>query len=128
MINNFWEEKNMPDKINSFHEELLSKAKIPKWMNLDCPFCGEKLPLSSIRHFGVKLNTRNMGDIVVEILCTHCKKMDTLYFRKEIEQISDFMGFLSGEKEPINKPIIEEEMYKLQYNNVVEKMLGQGVN
>ena len=123
MINNFWEEKAMSNDINVFHEKLLRKMDIPKWVNLDCPFCKKLLSLSSIRSFGVKFNTRNMGDLFIEVLCTECSKMDTLYFRNQIDTINDFILFLNGQKEPTGEPVIEEKMYAMNYNNVVERMV-----
>jgi len=120
VINNFWEEQGMDD-ISSFHEEQLGKMGIPEWAKLECPFCQEKLPLRSIRTIGLKFNTRNMGDLVVEIVCYSCSKGDTLYFRKEIDHIEDFCELLVGNKKPKNNPVIEENMYRMMYNNVVEK-------
>lgn len=127
MLNSFCEEQRMNDDIHSFHEKELKKIGIPKWANINCPFCNKNLPLRSIRSIGLKLNTRNMGDLVVEIFCSHCSKMDTLYFRKEVSSIVDFCQFLSGEKTPQTKPFIEEEMYKMQYNNIVEKSLNKEI-
>jgi hypothetical protein len=128
MITNFCEEMKMPNSIADFHEKVMEGMEIPKWMNLDCPYCGKKLSLRSIRSFGVKLNTRNLGDIVLEIFCYECSKMDTVYFRSEVEKVSEFIGFLNGNRSPKNKPVLEVEMYKQKYNNVMEKMLSQGVN
>lgn len=127
MINNYWDDmRNTGTKIDGksfldIHNQLLSEMEVPKWLVLKCPFCGKEQPLSSIRSFGVKLNARNMCDIFVELCCYDCIKMDTLYFRSEIEKIPDFIGFLDGTKNPKSMPIIEEEMYKLQYNNMIEK-------
>jgi len=123
MLSDFWEEKNMSEEILQFHEEELKKWGIPKWMNVKCPFCGAELPLRSIRSIGFKLNTRNMGDIILEVLCEKCSKMDTIYFHKQIESVKDFVPFLTGEKSPSGEPFIEEKMYKMQYNNVMDKMM-----
>jgi hypothetical protein len=49
--------------------------------------------------------------------------MDTLYFRDEANKISDFIEILKGSKELKSKPIIEEEMYKMSYNNAMDKMM-----
>ena len=110
--------------ILNFHETELSKIGIPKWANVKCPFCNGELPLRSIRSITLKFNVRNMGDLAVEVFCEKCSLMDTVYFRKEFESIKDVIPLLMGNEEPINKPIIEENMYKLQYNNVLEKMIG----
>jgi hypothetical protein len=123
MLSNFCEDKNINLDILNFHEEELQKINIPEWINIDCPFCKKELPLRSIRSIAMKLNARNMGDIAIEVYCDYCSKMDTLYFRNQFNTISDFIQFLEGEKSPTVEPIIEEEMYKMQYNNVVEKMI-----
>lgn len=126
MKNTFWEElsaENINSNINNIHEEILSEMDIPLWMRIKCPFCGKEQPLRSIRSFGVKLNPRNVGDLFVEICCYDCKLMDTLYFRGEITKVSDFVSYLNGSKTPESSPVIEEDMYKMQYNNMIEKML-----
>ena len=114
----------MSDEVLKFHEEELSKWNLPRWMNVKCPFCGKEQPLRSIRSVSIKFNTRNMGDLTLEICCVDCHKMDTLYFQQEIEKITDVIPFLTGEKEPKSAPILEEKMYKLKYNNAVEKMVN----
>jgi len=124
MLNTFSEEQLMSDRVLNFHEKIMQSMEIPAWMNVKCPFCGKEQPLRSIRSFSIKLNARNIGDLALEILCVHCNKMDTLYFRGEIEKISDCISFLTGEKSPKSSPILEEKMYKLAYNNVVGKMMN----
>jgi len=124
MLNTFWEELNMSDEVLQFHEKELSKWNLPKWMNIKCPFCFKEQPLRSIRSVSIKFNTRNMGDLALEICCSDCHKMDTLYFQQEIDKITDVIPLLTGEKEPKSKPVLEEKMYKLKYNNVVEKMIN----
>lgn len=124
MLNNFCEEQRMADKILDFHEKELQKIGIPKWANVKCPFCNKELPLRSVRSISLKLNTRNMGDVMVEVFCVYCSKMDTVYFRKAAEDINKFVGLLIQNYTPETEPIVEEKMYKMQYNNVVEKMLG----
>jgi len=123
MLNNFCEEQRMNDSILEFHEKILSMVGIPKWINIKCPFCLKELPLRSIRSVSLKLNTRNMGDIAVEVFCIHCNRMDTVYFKSQVENMNDFISFLSGKKEPQIKPLTEEEMYKMCYNNVIEKKM-----
>jgi len=124
MRNSYWEEQDMNTEILDHHEEFLGEMDIPEWMSdIKCPFCSKDLPLRSIYSIGIKLNTRNMGDLTVEILCDECKQMDTLYFRKEISKLVDILPLLSGDKQPLSKPVLEEDMYKMQYNNVVEKLI-----
>lgn len=122
MKNNYWEEKKMESSINQFHEESLKKMDIPDWMNINCPYCSEKLPLRSIRSFGVKLNTRNKGDIFLEVLCEKCGIMNIVYFRKQINKFTDLTNFITGNTKPSCDPVLEEDMYKLQYNNILEEM------
>ena len=122
MINNYWEELDMSFDILNFHEELLKQYNLPKWTEINCPYCNEKLTRHSIREIGLKFNTRNIGDIVLEFCCEKCCKMNTFYYRKEAENINDFISVLNGEKMLKSEPVLEENMFKLQYNNAVEKM------
>jgi len=128
MLSNFCEEQNMADKILEFHEKELQKWDIPKWANVKCPFCSKKLPLRSIRSITLKLNTRNLGDIAVEVFCPYCSKMDTVYFRKEVDNVLHFADLLDDDS-PKTEPVTEEKMYQMQYNNLTDKMVGdQNVN
>ena len=117
----------MSKDIGKHHHEEVSKMGLPEWMqNLICPYCEEKLPLKSIRMVGVKFNTRNLGDTVVEFACDKCMKMDTIYYRKDSVNINEFEKLLSGEKKPEADPVLEEDMYRSGYNNVVELMVRGG--
>jgi len=134
MKSNFWEEQTMDSGISDFHEKLMDKMQLPYWIeDIKCPFCDKELPLRSIRNVQLCLNTRNFGDIAIEVLCDECSKMDTLYFREGCEHISDFTqklacfepGRVSDGLEPReakSKPVLEKEMYDMKYNNVMEKM------
>jgi len=124
MKNNHWEEKKMDNSINAQHEASLEKMDIPEWMNIDCPYCSEKLPLRSIRSFGLKFHTRNKGDLFLEVLCEKCGIMNTVYFRNQIDKVTDLIDFTTGARSPDCKPVLEEDMYKLQYNNVLEEVLS----
>lgn len=129
MISNHWEELKMPDTVNLFHEKEMTKVGLPDWiMEIQCPFCKGELDRRSIRMLGFKLNTRNMGDIVVEFSCERCQKMDTLYYRDEIKHATGFGDFMNGTMRPKSKPLLEEDMYKMQYNNVVERMIQRGAS
>jgi len=133
MKNNVWEEQRMLTDVSEFHEKIMSDMDLPKWIkDIKCPFCGKDIPLRSIRNIQLCLNTRNFGDIAIEVLCDDCSKMDTLYFREKCKHISDFVNVLlsydDGKREnisPKSAPILEEEMYKIQYNNVMEKMIKE---
>ena len=124
MLNTYWEEMDMSDKIKQYHDEILRTYNFPEFIsNLKCPYCSEPLGYTSIREFGAKFNTRNMGDIVVEFCCDKCSRMNTLYYRKQITKFSDLNKFISGDAKPSVDPVMEEDMYKLKYNNLVEKVL-----
>ena len=125
MISNVWEEQDFNAKLLDFHEKELGKMALPDWTNIDCPFCNKKLPLRSIRSISMKLNTRNMGDLALEFICDKCSKMDTLYFRKDAKNIAEFVSLLENKSKPQSKAILEEDMYKQKYNNVVENMIGE---
>ena len=45
--------------------------------------------------------------------------MDTLYFQNEIVKVTDFIDFLNGTRIPKSIPVIEEEMYALKSNNLI---------
>ena len=122
MKNNYWEEQNMSSDIFSFHEESISEMGLPDWVKLNCPHCDAELSLRSLRTIGMKLNTRNKGDLIVEVCCSECRIMDTIYFRRQIREIKDFIALLDGLESPDCPPVVEEEMYKLRYNNVMEEM------
>ena len=126
MITNFWEEKFMNnEQILKQHEKEMLKVNMPDWMkNIKCPFCGEIIGIRGIRNVRLCLNTRNFGDLSIEILCEKCMKLDSVYYREHIANFGEFMGFLMDRK-PKSEPIIEENMYKMQYNNIVENMLKE---
>ena len=124
MRNNYCEEMGMKGDIRDFHEIALQNMGIPEWANIKCPDCKRDLPLRSIRQIGLCLNTRNLGDVFVEIFCEDCAMMDTHYFRSEAAVVNDFIQLLAGSRKPVSESIIEEDMYKSQYNNLIEKMAG----
>ena len=127
MPTNIWEEQssNFSD-INEFHNDELSKWRIPQWvMDIKCPSCGEELNFRGVRDIGFKLNARNLGDIFVTVMCDKCRVMETLYYRDEIDDCERFIGFLNGTSTPKNEPMIEDKMYKAMYNNTIEKMCGE---
>lgn len=123
MINMFCEEMVMKEDLLNFHEELLKGYNLPKWTNVNCPFCNKDLPLRSIRSISLKLNTRNLGDLAMEVFCPYCEKMDTLYFNEKIGDMSEFAEFINNKKEVKSAPILEEIMYKKNYNNVLDKKI-----
>jgi len=119
MLNNYWEELRM-DNIAELHDKKIDEMAMPDWFHtLKCPYCGKQQPLRSIRSFGLKLNSRNIGDLFVELCCYDCKALNTLYFRSEVKGINDFISLLT-DKCPVQKPVIEEEMYAQRYNNLIE--------
>jgi len=124
VINNYWEDLKLEAaNMGEIHEALLSEMEIPSWLKINCPFCKKEQPLRAIREFGIKLNPRNMGDLFIEVCCYSCGQMDTVYFKGEIVKISDFIDFIKDIKKPQTIPVLEEEMYKKQYNNMIELAL-----
>lgn len=123
MLNNYWEELDMLENITEFHEKELENYNLPEFVKkLHCPYCKEKLSLSSIREIGMKFHSRNIGDVIVQFCCCKCRKLNTLYFRKQASKIEEFIKVLSNEKQVDTEPVIEEDMYKMNYNNLVESM------
>jgi len=123
MINSYWEEQDMANPLIKFHEEQIAKMGIPEWIEkIKCPFCNEKVSPRTIYKIQLCLNTRNFGEIAVEVFCDDCAKMDTLYFRTKISNISEFIDALQGNCEIPEPPVVEEEMRKMNYNNILEGM------
>jgi len=123
MENSYWEEQDMGKSISLYHEAKMADMKLPTWiLNIRCPFCKKPIPKRSIRNIQLCLNTRNFGEIAVEIICDECKKMDTVYLRTKISGLSQFIDCLSQNESPSEQLVLEEEMIKLNYNNLLEKM------
>ena len=124
MKNNYWEEQDMSKELLEFHEQELEKMNIPNWIkDLTCPFCHKHVPLSAIRNIQLCLNTRNMGDIAIEIMCGDCRMMDTVYFNEGIANMNNFCEYLTTIDLPKSTPVIEEAMYKSGLNNTVSKYI-----
>ena len=125
MISNYWEEQKIDKAITEFHESQVKQMNLPEWIrNIKCPFCNKEMPLRSIRNISLCLNARNFGEIAIEVLCDECVKMDTIYFRTEIKTMPEFVSFLESDiiKSDVNS-LLEEEMYKANYNNIIAKMI-----
>lgn len=126
MKNNLHEDKDFNDKLKDFHTLSIQNLSLPKWiLELECPFCHQKLTSYSIRGIVFKTNPRNIGDVSVEFMCENCKCGDSLYIRKVFDDSKDIANIINGEKDVDPKTaVIEEKMYKQMYNNSLEKMLG----
>ena len=120
MISNYWEDKNMNLDLKKNHNKIIKQMKIPDWALFDCPFCNEKLDYNSIRNIGLCLNARNIGDVSVEFCCDKCSRMDTMYFRKASVDIAEFASMVTSSHADVIPPVIEEKMFKMQYNNLME--------
>ncbi len=124
MTNSFWEEQTMKIDVLDYRTKMIESMNLPKWMcNIICPYCKKSMSLDAVRFVGLQLNARNIGDISIEFFCNECKKMDTIYYIREVEDSSEFCQYLSDEKQPKNDPVLEKTMYKMQYNNVMEKFI-----
>lgn len=125
-MNNYWEDLNMSEELKAFHEKESKKMGVPEWALVNCPFCGHKLNHRAIRSIAMLFNARNIGDVAVEFCCDECVRSDTLYFRKAADDIKEFAHLIDEGSygfSPKNSPLIEEKMYTLQYNNLVENHL-----
>ena len=125
-MNNFWEDLNMSIELKKNHNKEVETMGIPNWISLSCPFCKEKCEPRAIRSIALNYNARNMGDVTVEFCCDKCKKMDTLYYRKAAETLKDFINIIDPEKNvdvKFKEPLIEDKMYKEQYNNLIERLI-----
>jgi hypothetical protein len=123
--NNFWEDKQACDeKIKEFHSKEVVNTGVPDWIKgLNCPHCEEDIAPRSIQAISFKMNARNFGDFKVDIACDKCGILDYVYFRQAYENMSDICDLVTGEKIPESEAVVEEEMYKKRYNNILEKML-----
>jgi len=121
-MNNYWEDKDMSEELKKVHNNEIDKMEMPSWAFFSCPFCGEDLDARALRSVSLCLNARNLGDVAVEFCCDKCSKMDTMYMREGIDTIHDFIDLLTEDTDPKSEPLLEEKMYSLQYNNLVERM------
>lgn len=125
MKHNVWDEQEMENPIQEFHGKQIAEMDLPAWLiDIPCPFCDHKLSWRSIRRLSLCLNARNIGDVAVEFSCDNCSTMDTLYYREGIKDIHDYADFLRDDSSPIPSPNVEEKMFKLQYNNLLERMIS----
>jgi len=116
----------MSSDVINFHEKLAGEMNLPEWIkNIRCPFCNKNLPLRSIRNIQLCLNARNFGEIAVQVICDACNKMDTVYYRTNIRNMSGFVDYLTGHFQVGINPTLEKEMYNQKYNCVVEEMIKQ---
>ena len=128
-MNSWWEDLEMSEELKECHEKMVTEMDLPQWLTIQCPFCEIQLTNRSIRSIQLLFNARNIGDIAIEFCCDECKKMDTLYLNKACKNIQDFCNVISGDKEiDITKSMIEKEMYKTNYNNLIEHMLLSQTN
>lgn len=127
-MNNFWEElhMNMSVELKKNHNKEVETMGLPSWVSLICPFCHEQCEPRAIRSIALNYNARNMGDVTVELCCDKCQKMDTLYYRKAAETLKDFINIINPENTAdiqLGEPLIEDKMYKAQYNNLIERLI-----
>ena len=123
-MNNFWEDLTMSIELKKNHNKEVETMGIPSWINLVCPFCKEKCEPRSIRSIALNYNARNMGDVTVEFCCDKCKRMDTLYYRKAAETLKEFVNIMDADVDiDCGEPLIEDKMYKAQYNNLIERLI-----
>lgn len=124
MISNFWEEQHMENNFIDHHRRKLASMEIPEWiLQLKCPYCDESLDIDSVRSIRFCLNTRNYGDLAIEVLCKKCVRMDTLYFREHNQSLSDFCEYFTKNKAPTTEGVLEDTMFRSGYNNIVEDKL-----
>ena len=116
----------MEHPILNFHEKQVGKMNLPEWVTaIDCPFCEEDIALRAIYNIQLCLNTRNFGEVAIEVFCNKCKKMDTVYLRTKLTSIDEYIECLKGIQDMPQDVIVEEDMFKMNYNNVAEQMAQQ---
>jgi hypothetical protein len=129
-MNSWWEDLDMSEELKKFHEHAVELMDLPHWAEIDCPFCNKKLSKRSIRSIQMLFNARNIGDIAMEFCCDDCKKMDVLYFRKAVKNTSEFAEFMNPDTNydvilGHSQMYLENDMYDLKYNNLIEKMMEE---
>jgi hypothetical protein len=131
MKNSFCEDVYMADKlfkdqVSDFHDKAIESMGLPSWSKIECPHCEAKINTNGIRGIALCLNARNIGDIAIEFLCGSCGIMNTVYHRKAVTtDINEFAECVKGNKKLDTEPVVEEEMYKLGYNNLMEKFIEE---
>ena len=126
MKNNVYDEKSMGDKLKELHQKMTVDMNLPDWVkSLRCPHCVQKLKLNGIREISICLNARNFGDMSVQYHCEKCGLMDTVYYHKSVDSLENFCDLIKNKKSPSSDPVVEEEMYRLGYNNLVERFLKE---
>lgn len=124
MTSNFCEEKTMDEKVLDFHSQKMVEMKLPYFIReISCPHCLKKLEIASVRNIGLCFNTRNFGDIAVEVFCGGCSRIETLYFREDIKTIQEFCDTILENIPMKSEPLTEDKMYSLGYNNIVQQMM-----
>ena len=117
---NVWPEQFDMANITERHKLLIENGNdIPQWACIKCPACGLQLDKSSVRKIGFCMNARNLKDVFIEYICHKCQTLDTVYFRKAIEN-KTFSELLQDVNGPETQPMTENEMYQARYNNVME--------
>ena len=116
----------MEDPLLKLHGEQVGKMELPEWIKeIECPLCKKQVSLRAIRKIQLCLNTRNFGEVAIEVFCDDCRNMDTLYFRTKMDHISDFIACLRGLCTMPLDPVLEEDMYKMNYNNMLDIMINK---
>jgi len=124
MTSNYCEEKDMNSKVEEFHEQKILDMHLPNTILENvCSHCNEKLSITSVRGIGLCLNTRNFGEISLEVFCHACSCLETFYFREDVQTIGDFCHKVRTNDAIKTKPLTEEKMYSSGYNNIVQQMM-----
>lgn len=129
-VDSWWEDLNMEKDLKQIHQDVVEEMNIPEWMSLKCFHCGDKLPQRCIRSISAFFNSRNIFDVGVQVCCENCGIMETLYFRNAIKSMKEFSDVILGKCSDEFKsivPIREEEMYKIQYNNLLEHNIKENI-
>lgn len=129
MLNNFCEDSLMSKDLLEFHEKILNNYEIPQSLKkINCPYCKKDMPIIAIRSISIKLNPRNVGDVSIEVFCPYCEKMDVLYFNEDINNIQEFADLLMGKKTLKTEAMLEDLMYKKNYNNALRRKVISHAN
>lgn len=113
------------DRVEKFHKELLNRFGLPESFLGKCPECGKQLQINGLRSVELRLAASQIGNVVLEVCCFECSSLDCLHYRLVVDNIDEFCDILRGKRPLDVEPIRQKEIYKSQYNNVLEKMSAQ---
>lgn len=121
--NNIWDGMDFNEFIKKRHNDLIGEMHLPKWVNINCPFCEEELPLRSIRSLNFHFNANDIGDVSIEVSCDKCGKSESVYFQCAFENMKDIIDLMNEQKDTSKLvKIRKDELIKSNNSNLLNKI------